>query len=99
MPFTIPIHIPANIPERKHSGNGKPLAARPADNTPERATTPPTDRSIPPHIITKVAPHEVIIRVLICCNTLLIFGAVKKYSDSIDKTKHIARKMNIIINL
>ena len=52
------------------------LDTQPAASTPESAITEPTDRSIPPSIITIVIPQARSIFVDICLNTLKTFFVV-----------------------
>ena len=52
------------------------LDTHPAANTPESAITEPTDKSIPPSMITIVIPHARSIFVDICLSTLKTFFAV-----------------------
>ena len=56
-PFNAPQIAPTTIPPSMPSGTGTPALTSIAAATPESASTDPTDKSMPPVMITHVAPN------------------------------------------
>jgi len=82
--ITIPLNEPNITPTNKPSkiasqGARESWTINPVIRVPVSATIEPTDKSIPPVIITKVIPHAIIAFKETCLARLIIFLLVKKY--------------------
>ena len=98
--LNIPTKSPTKSPISNAIGNGRLyLATHPAEIQPDNAMIDPTDKSIPPRIITIVIPHARNRFVEICLNTLNIFCLVKNdplVFGKTDKNTHNTKKATII---
>lgn len=80
-----PIKPPRSIPAVIETIMLMPCFNKMATNTEDSASVDPTDKSIPPEIITQVIPTATIAMIDTCLNTFKIFEAVKKYGDTKDR--------------
>src|SRR5207302_4979103 len=81
-PFTTPNPAPAASPARRLNANGTPPFSAPAMIAPARASSEPTDRSIPAVRMTKVIPAAMIALMETCRATLSRFSAVRNEGES-----------------
>ena len=99
-PLNAPETTPITTPTISATGILIPfLDTNPAEITPVSAITEPTDKSMPPSIITIVIPHARSILVEICLNTFSIFftvGKVPLVPGKIDRNMHRITKATII---
>ena len=68
---------------------GTPATIMAAPSTAVRAATGPTDRSIPPDMITSVIPNAMQALIEDCCSTFIRLGVVKNVGDMLAKTAEI----------
>ena len=80
-PFRKPQNAPTASAPRMASGTGTPATSIAAPSTADSAATGPTDRSIPPEMMTSVIPSAMQALIDDCCRMLMMFGAVRKVSD------------------
>ena len=71
------------------SGIGTPATSMAAPKVAVSAATGPTDRSIPPEMITKVIPRAMQALIEDCCKTFNRLGAVRNVGDIEAKTIEI----------
>ncbi len=94
-PLNIPISTPTKSPNIKAANNGRLyLETPPAAIQPERAIMEPTERSIPPRIITIVIAHAIYRLVDICLSTLKMFFGVRKVDFVIGFNASIAQRIS-----
>ena len=67
------------------SGTGTPEIIRVAPSTAESAAVGPTERSMPPEIITSVMPSAIKALIEDCCKIFSRFGRVKNTGDKKEK--------------
>jgi len=67
--------------------------------TPANATIEPTERSIPPVIITNVMPIEIIELTVTCCKTFVMLAGERNDLVSIASAAHNPIKTNKVLNL
>jgi hypothetical protein len=77
---------PMHMPIKNAKIKGRPCVERPAATHPDKAITPPTDRSRLPLINNKVKPQAVITTIVTCRSTFIKFLGVKNASDMKEKT-------------
>src|SRR5467141_4170547 len=87
-PTNIPLNIPSNAPTARAaiiaSAGGHSATENPAASAPLKASTDPTERSIPPARITVVIPKASRALTEICRRTLIRFVVARKLGDSSD---------------
>lgn len=102
IPLNAPNAAPAASAPRQHPQNVKPkyvsmpamanpLPDIPATIAPDRASTDPTDKSIPPVRMTSVIPTDIHRLMDVCRSTLNRLSDVRKFSDKNDMAMHINR--------
>ena len=74
------------------TGSPKPVSDIPAAIAPERASTEPTERSIPPVSMTSVMPTDMHRFMEVCRRTLNRLSEVRKFSERNDMAIHISRR-------
>ena len=76
-PLTKPQNAPLAKANTMATGTGTPATSIAAASTPDSAATGPTDRSIPPEMITSVIPSAIQALIEDCCRILIRFGPVR----------------------
>src|SRR5688572_9629859 len=81
-PFTVPSAVPTAAPASAASGTGTPWASRSAVQRPLSASRDPTDRSMPPEMITKVSPMPRMALMDDCWVTFRRLSALRKCGEA-----------------
>ncbi|CAH0293809.1 hypothetical protein SRABI106_03581 [Rahnella aquatilis] len=92
MPLNTPHSAPTPSVAIIASGTGTPDTISVAPSTAESAAVGPTERSIPPEIMTSVIPSAIIPLMEDCCNILSKLGTVKNTGDKKEKVITIITK-------
>ena len=96
-PLKNPSSVPIKIPSKIATGMGMPLLTiKPTVSVPETATIAPTERSMPPKIITRVMPRARKTLLETCRSTVIKFSVVRNTGDTIDKITHKTSNTNIM---
>ncbi|MNP39660.1 hypothetical protein D3C76_1332450 [compost metagenome] len=92
----MPLKTPHSAPTPKvaiiASGTGTPATISVAPSTADNAAVGPTERSIPPEIITSVMPRAIMPLIDDCCKIFSRLGTVKKPGDSSEKVTTMISK-------
>jgi len=84
-PFTTPKPVPIAMPRRMDSGMGMPSVMKLAETMLEMASTDPTERSIPPPVMTIVIPSATMAVMELCSKMLRRFFCERKFGAFIAK--------------
>jgi hypothetical protein len=84
-PLTSPHPSPTRSPPATATRPEWPATRRSATTRPLKARIEPTDRSIPPEMITKVRPMPRMALIADCCMTLRRLSVVRKWGEAIPK--------------
>ena len=91
-PHASPIASAIAIP----TGAGRPLSSASARPIPAKASTDPTDRSMPPEMITNVIPMATMAFRAVCSSTLSRFETVRKCGVAAHRIAHsVSRPANV----
>ena len=97
-PFTSPQSAALVSASVTASGNPAPDCKALARTTPERASTEPTERSMPPDMIANVIPAATIALIALCSRTFSRFETVRKCGVSTQSTKPSATSPRSVPN-
>ncbi len=83
-PASVPNVTPISAARTAAAGIGTPACSRSATETPESATTDPTERSMPPTMTTNVMPIAMMPGIAERCHRLMTFCSSRKLGERID---------------